>query len=89
MARQYEGKVKVIGMAGFDGTEAMRGFVQRHELGSIPHTADVDGSLWPRLGVRSQPSWIFVNGADGETTREFGELDSGVLKARLDDLVAR
>ncbi len=88
MARQYEGKVRIIGMAGYDGVEAMRGFVERHGLGFIPHTMDPDGGLWGKLGVRSQPSWIFVNGG-GETTREFGELDKGVLKIRLDDLVAR
>ncbi|HET9442546.1 MAG TPA: hypothetical protein VFO65_04440 [Acidimicrobiales bacterium] len=89
MARQYEGRVQVIGMPGRDSLDAMRGFVERHGLGSVPHAVDGDGKLWARLGVRYQPTWIFVNGADGEATIEFGDFDPDGLRSRFDALLGR
>ena len=88
MARQYEGKVQLIGVPGRDSVSAMRSFVERHGLGFVPHAADPDGGLWADLGVRTQPTWIFLNGGDGESTTEFGELDSEELRDRFDALVA-
>ncbi len=88
MARQYEGKVQLIGMAGRDSLGAKRMFVERHGLGFVPHTNDTDGGLWADLGVRGQPTWMFVNGADGEVTTEFGDLESDELRARFDALLA-
>lgn len=67
---------------------AMRSFVERHGLGFAPHAVDPDGDLWARLGVRAQPTWIFVDGG-GTATTEFGDLEGGALRARLDDLLAR
>ena len=88
MARQYEGKVQLIGVAGRDSVSAMRGFVERHGLGFVPHAADPDGALWAHLGVRAQPTWVFINGGDGESTTEFGELAPDDLRQRFDALLA-
>ena len=89
MARQYEGKVQLIGLAGRDSVAAMRDFVQRHGLGLVPHVADADGKVWAELDVRYQPSWIFVNGSDGAVSSELGDLEVDELRSRLDALVAR
>lgn len=66
----------------------MRAFVQRHGLGFVPNVADTDGELWAKLGVRAQPTWIFVDGG-GKTTLEFGDLEGEQLKARFDGLLAQ
>ncbi len=88
MARQYEGKVAVIGVPGRDSLGAMQRFVERHGLGFLPHAVDPDGALWAELGVRYQPTWIFVNGADGRATVEFGDFEGDALRKRLDRLLA-
>lgn len=76
-------------MPGRDSLDAMRRFVERHGLGFLPHAADPDGELWAKLGVRYQPTWIFVNGADGKTAVEFGDFEAGALRERLDRLIAQ
>lgn len=88
MARQYEDRVQVIGMAGRDSVDEMQDFVERHGLGFLPHTADTDGDLWADLRVRYQPTWIFVS-ADGEASVEFGDFQPDALRARLDRLLAQ
>ena len=87
VARQYEGRVQVIGVPGRDSVASMRRFVERHGLGSMPHAVDPDGKLWAQLGVRYQPAWIFVDGADGEVTLEFGDFEGDELRARFDALL--
>lgn len=79
--------MQLIGMPGRDSVAAMRRFVDRYDLGFAPHAADPDGKLWAGLGVRYQPTWIFVND-DGTSTLEFGELEGGALRSRFDKLLA-
>lgn len=81
--------MQVIGVPGRDTVEAMRRFVERHGLDFLPHAADPEGKVWADLGVRYQPTWIFVNGTDGKVTREFGDFDGADLRSRFDDLIAR
>lgn len=83
MARQYAGRVPVVGMAGRDSTGPMRAFVERHGLGDIPHAVDDDGSLWARFGIRAQPAWVFVD-RSGVVATVFGPLPLQDLRARLD-----
>lgn len=88
MARQFEGKVQLIGVPGRDTVAAMRKFVERHDLGFAPHAVDPDGKLWAALGVRYQPTWIFVSGRTGEATVEFGDFEADALARRFDALVS-
>ncbi len=88
VARQYEGRVHVVGMPGRDDTGAMRAFVERHGLGRVPMAVDPDGQLWSRLGVRGQPAWIFVDDG-GQVSKEFGDFEADVLRARFDRLIAQ
>ena len=66
----------------------MRSFVERHGLGFVANAADPDGRLWSKLGVRGQPTWIFVD-ASGKTTMEFGDFEGDALRARFDTLLAQ
>ena len=86
VAREYEGRVQLIGVPGRDSVDAMRRFVERHGLERVPHAVDPDGKLWSQLGVRYQPTWIFV-GADGTASLEFGDFDRDGLRARFDELL--
>lgn len=88
MARQYEGRVQLIGVPGRDSVAAMRRFVDKYGLGFVPHAADPDATLWAKLGVRYQPTWIFVEGTTGEATLEFGDFEGNALRDRFDALLA-
>lgn len=88
MARQYEGKVQLIGVPGRDSVAAMRSFVDEYGLGFVPHAADPDGKLWAKLGVRYQPTWIFVEGTTGKATVEFGDFEGDLLRQQFDALLA-
>lgn len=88
MARQYDGKVAVIGVAARDDETAMKAFVKKHDLGHVPNVADPDGEVWNRLGVVGQPTWVFVEGTTGKVTKHVGILDEDELTERLDALLA-
>lgn len=77
----------IIGFAGRDDLEPMREFVDRYDLGVVPHAVDADGSLWSAFGVRGQPAWVFV-GADGTTEVAYGALSESELTRRLEALEA-
>ena len=87
MARRYQGSVPIVGMAGRDDTGPMEGFVEEHDLGTIPHTVDGDGSLWAAFGVRGQPAWVFIDRA-GETKVFFGALAERDVEQQLDRIAA-
>lgn len=84
---QHGGAVRLVGVPGRDGTERMRIFVERHDLGSIPHAVDGDGALWTRLGVRGQPTWVLVDRA-GNVERLVGLASAADLDERLRALAA-
>lgn len=85
VARRYEDRVPIVGMAGRDDTGPMKEFVERHGLGFVPHAVDADGSLWAEFGVRGQPAWVFVD-RDGQAEVVFGTLSERQLAERLDAL---
>lgn len=88
MARQYDGKVQLIGVPGRDSVAAMRKFVDKYDLGFAPHATDPEGKLWAQLGVRYQPTWIFIEGTTGKATLEFGDFEGKALSDKFDALLA-
>ena len=84
---RFGDRVTFVGVPGRDSTDKMRIFVERHDLGMIPHIVDGDGALWRRLGVPGQPMWVLV-AADGEVQRFFGVLDDAELQRALVGLAA-
>lgn len=75
-----------MGLAGRDTVAEMQSFIDRHDLGDIPHLVDDDGSIWERFGVFTQPSWVFVND-DGTVRSVVGILGEEGLDEEIDRLV--
>jgi hypothetical protein len=76
-----------VGAAHQDTVAAMQAFVDRHDLGSIPHAVDQAGELWQHFGVVSQPNWLFVDAA-GAASFHRGALSEGQLDERIGALLA-
>ncbi len=87
MARQYQGRVPVVGMAGRDDVGPMRDFVEKYDFGFAPHAVDDDGALWARFGVRAQPAWVFVD-KQGGSRIAFGPLSNDDLREELDRIAS-
>lgn len=77
--------VRFVGVAAQDEVPAMRAFVDRFGLGTFPHVADRDASIWKRFGVDYQPAYAFVS-ADGTIEVEKELLEPDELRQRVDAL---
>lgn len=60
-AQANAGQVEFVGVAARDKLPAMQGFVTTYGVGSFPHLADLDGSVWLRFGVIRQPAYAFIS----------------------------
>jgi thiol-disulfide isomerase/thioredoxin len=74
LAKAHGDQVGIVGVAGLDKVEPMRGFVADTGVRGIPHLADEEGAVWRRFGVTTQSSWVMLD-ADGRQ----------VYSGRLDD----
>jgi thiol-disulfide isomerase/thioredoxin len=74
--------VAFVGVAAQDELPAMQGFVDRFDLGSFPHIADTDATVWKRFGVTYQPAYAFVS-SDGTIEMETDQLDKDELLTRI------
>lgn len=74
-------------MSGRDDVGPMADFVEQFGLGSFPHAADADGSIWRSFGVTTQPAWAFVDD-DGSFEVLVGALGADGLRSRIESLLA-
>lgn len=74
LAKAHGDKVGIVGVAGLDKLEPMRGFVADTGVRAIPHLADEEGAVWRRFGITTQSSWVILDAAGKE-----------VYSGRLDD----
>lgn len=74
--------VRFVGVAAQDQVPAMREFVDRFSLGTFPHLADTDASVWKRFDVNYQPAYAFVS-ADGTVEVEKELLEPEELMNRV------
>lgn len=86
VARDYDGDVEIMGVAGRDTDAAITDFVERHELGHVRHAIDHEEQVWQAFGILGQPAWVFVDGTTGESSVTFGALTEEQLLARLEEL---
>jgi thiol-disulfide isomerase/thioredoxin len=74
--------VQFVGVAAQDQVPAMQDFVDRFELGSFPHIADVEADIWKKFGVTYQPAYAFVS-SSGEVEVETDNLEDQELLDRV------
>ncbi|MEU6082557.1 redoxin family protein [Streptomyces sp. NPDC047108] len=84
LARTYQGKVHVVGVAGLDATGAMKSFVSSRKVGGFPHVADEQGAVWKKFGITQQSSFVLLDGK-GKVVHSGVPAGPG----ELDDLVAK
>ena len=85
VAKEFEGRVTFVGVAGRGPVGDMRRFVSDTGTGGFEHVVDADGGLWSRFGVVQQPTFVLV-GADGKTERVRASLDAGEIRAAAEKL---
>ncbi len=65
----------------------MQRFIDEYGIGFFPNIADLDGALWQRFGVTTQPAFAFVT-ADGSVDVVRGSLSEPALTTRVATLLA-
>lgn len=86
-AQANAGKVQFVGVAAQDELAAMQGFVTEYQVGSFPHLADLDASIWRRFDVTYQPAYAFIR-PDGSVEVVKDQLSEAELADRLRQLTA-
>jgi thiol-disulfide isomerase/thioredoxin len=85
VGREFAGRVNVVGVAGLgSGAAQMRAFVTDAGVDGLVHLADDEGAVWRHFGVTEQEYYVMLD-ASGTVAHE-GPLDSGRLRARVDEL---
>ncbi|WP_159232832.1 protein disulfide oxidoreductase [Mycolicibacterium vanbaalenii] len=75
-----------VGVAALDQEPAMQRFIDEYGIGFFPNIADLDGALWQRFGVTTQPAFAFVT-ADGSVDVVRGSLSEPALTTRVATLL--
>jgi peroxiredoxin len=79
---EYDGRVQVVGVAGLEsGEDAMRRFVDQHQLDGFPHLADDEGQVWQKFGVTTQEYFVILDSA-GNIVHD-GPLSASALRDQL------
>jgi thiol-disulfide isomerase/thioredoxin len=62
LAKQYDGKVTMIGIAGLDqSSAAMNEFVAQGEVGNVTHLNDKAGVVWRKFGIKEQSVFVMID----------------------------
>lgn len=85
MARDHDGQLQIIGVAGLDSADRMAAFVDTHDLHHVPHAMTEDGALWVDFDISYQPAWIILD-ADGEVVLRGVRPSFDEVLATLDDV---
>ncbi|HEY6738253.1 MAG TPA: redoxin domain-containing protein, partial [Actinopolymorphaceae bacterium] len=86
VAREFDGRIAFVGVAGKAETAQMKGFVRQYRLGDFPHVADANDPLWTRFEVPYQSSWVLLD--QSGTVVHTGFLTEPELSTALEKLAA-
>ena len=73
-----------IGVGTQDTESSMQSFIDATGVGEFPNIYDADFAIWSEFGVRSQPTFVFVE-ADGTRTT-FGSMNESDIADRIAQL---
>lgn len=87
MARQFEDQdVTFLGVAWKGSEDEYRSFLERHDIGFIPHIRDDTGDVFASFGIRYQPGWVFIDDS-GQHEVHPGALTQNELQAAVEELL--
>jgi thiol-disulfide isomerase/thioredoxin len=81
-ATTFDGKVRVVGVAGRGEVAEMEAFVSDTDTGTLTHVVDADGSIWSAYGVFAQPAFAFIDDS-GDVEVFVGALGEDGLSERM------
>jgi thiol-disulfide isomerase/thioredoxin len=61
VAAEFDGRAQVVGVAGLDSAEAMKGFVDKAGVGAFPHLADETGDIWRKFEITEQSVYVLLD----------------------------
>jgi thiol-disulfide isomerase/thioredoxin len=62
LAKQYDGKVAMVGVAGLDQSgKAMDEFVVQGEVANVTHLNDKAGDVWRKFGIKEQSVFVMID----------------------------
>ncbi len=88
MQKEFGDDVTFVGVASRDEEAAISQFVDTYNVGGFEHALDIDGIVWERYGVVSQPAFAFIDGDGGEVDVRVGVMGVDGLTSRIEELIA-
>ncbi len=88
MAKELEGRVTFVGVAGRGPVKDMQRFVDDTGVSGFEHVVDDDGSRWTRFEVSHQPAYVFVD-ARGRAKLVPSSMSEGELRDTASELTRR
>ena len=86
LAKEYQGQLSILGIAGLGTNKAMHQFVSDLNVGNIPHLDDQAGAIWKKFKITQQSTYVFLD-RSGQVVKT-GYLDDLQLTAEVKTLVA-
>ena len=86
LAKEYQGRLGILGIAGLGENKAMHEFVSDFDLGTLPHLDDQAGKIWKKFKIPQQSWYVFLD--RNGTVVKIGYLDDLQLTAEVKTLVA-
>ena len=83
IAKDYAGRVNVVGVGGLADAADIRGFAR--QVDGPTHLIDEQGAIWRHFNVIAQSTYVILD-ADGAVVSE-GYLDDDALSAQVAELV--
>jgi thiol-disulfide isomerase/thioredoxin len=86
LAKEYQGRLGILGIAGMGNNKDMHEFVADFKLEHVPHLDDEAGKIWKRFKITEQSLYVVID-RDGQV-RKTGYLDDLQLTNEVKSLVA-
>jgi thiol-disulfide isomerase/thioredoxin len=86
VAKEYKGKVDIVGVAGMGQEKEMHAFVSDLDVGGITHLSDNAGVIWKRFGITEQSVYVILD-RNGKVVSK-GWLDSQRFTEQVAKLAA-